>query len=226
MFAQTRSHEVNLISLIPTAPLATPPALSETIEQAQQRQAEADRWARIKLLALDVDGVLTDGSLTFDEDGRLLQTFNVRDGFGLVAARRSGIEVAWISGRPSKVAEQRFAELELHHCILACADKAVALRELLKQRGFTPDECCFVGDDYPDLPAYAVAGVSVAVADAHPDVLARADWTTKAAGGRGAVREVVEKILEAKGLMQKLLDRFTLIDAADEDKAPAENFQR
>jgi 3-deoxy-D-manno-octulosonate 8-phosphate phosphatase KdsC-like HAD superfamily phosphatase len=81
------------------------------------------QWASIKLLALDVDGVLTDGGLTFDENGSLLQTFNVRDGFALVAARRAGLKIAWISGRASRVAEHRFKELDLHHCILACADK-------------------------------------------------------------------------------------------------------
>lgn len=193
-----------------------------TIEQALQKQAEIDRWARIKLLALDVDGVLTDGSLTFDEDGRLLQTFNVRDGFGLVAARRSGLEVAWISGRASLVAERRFAELELHHCLLACADKAAALRDLQRERGFTPEECCFVGDDYPDLPAFTAVGLSVAVADGHPDVLERADYVTEAAGGRGAVREVVEKILDAQGKWAAMLDRFTRIEEA----RTSENFQR
>jgi hypothetical protein len=88
------------------------------------------QWASIKLLALDVDGVLTDGGLTFDENGSLLQTFNVRDGFALVAARRAGLKIAWISGRASRVAEHRFKELDLHHCILACDDKAVAMREL------------------------------------------------------------------------------------------------
>lgn len=207
--------------MIPGA-AAMPLAADTTIEQALLRQAETDRWAKIKLLALDVDGVLTDGGLTFDEDGRLLQTFNVRDGFGLVAARRSGLEVAWISGRASLVAERRFAELELHHCLLACADKAVALRDLQRERGFTPAECCFVGDDYPDLPAFTAVGLSVAVADAHPDVIERADYVTKAAGGRGAVREVVEKILEAQGHWAALLDSFTRIDEA----RTSENYQR
>ena len=199
-----------------------PLAADTTIEQALEVQKERDRWARIRLLALDVDGVLTDGGLCFDEDGRLLQTFNVRDGFGLVAARRSGLEVAWISGRASKVAERRFAELEMHHCILACADKAAALRQLQSERGFAPEECCFVGDDYPDLPAFASVGLAVAVADAHPDVIARAGYVTKAAGGRGAVREVVEKILDAQGHWSALLDKFTRVEEA----VTSENFQR
>jgi 3-deoxy-D-manno-octulosonate 8-phosphate phosphatase (KDO 8-P phosphatase) len=147
----------------------------------------------------------------------------VRDGFGLVAARRSGLIVAWISGRASLVAEKRFAELDLHHCILACADKAAAVRELQKQYGFTPEECCFVGDDFPDLPAFAVSGLKVAVADAEPEILARADYVTKAAGGKGAVREVIEKILDAQGKWQGLLSRFTMVDGAE---ASIENLQR
>ena len=167
-----------------------------------------ERWAKVKLLALDVDGVLTEGTVCFDEDGRLLQTFNVRDGFALVAARRAGITIAWISGRASLVAEKRFAELQLHHCILACADKALAMRELQDQLGLSPDECCFVGDDLPDLPAFSRCNVRVAVFDAVPEVLTRANYVTRARGGRGAVREVVEKILTARGDWQTLVARF------------------
>jgi len=197
--------------------------LDWTIDEALASNAETERWAKIKLLALDVDGVLTDGSLTFDENGRLLQTFNVRDGFGLVAARRTGLIVAWISGRASAVAQKRFEELDLHHCILACADKAAAMRELQNQYGFAPDECCFVGDDLPDLPGFAASGLKIAVADAMSEVIGRADWVTQAAGGRGAVREVIEKILDAQGKWPALLDSFTRADAA---LGSMENLQR
>lgn len=186
-------------------------------------QDKAARWAKIKLICLDVDGVLTDGGLTFDEDGRLLQTFNVRDGFGLVAARRSGLSVAWISGRPSKVAERRFKELDLQHCILACADKAAAIRGLQRQHNIRPEECCFVGDDLPDLPAFTVVGLKIAVADAVTEVKERADYVTEANGGRGAVREVVEIILAAQGKWMALLDQFTQID---ETEKAVENLQR
>lgn len=174
-----------------------------------------ERWSKIKLLALDVDGVLTEGSLTFDENGQLLQTFNVRDGFALVAARRAGITVAWISGRASLVAEKRFAELQLHHCVLACADKALAMRELQTQHDLHPDECCFVGDDLPDLPAFSRCGVRVAVFDAVPEVLSRANYVTRARGGRGAVREVVERILTARGDWQELVQRFAIADESE-----------
>src|SRR5688500_19825392 len=93
-------------------------------QAAARRDVPQARWADIKLLACDVDGVLTDGSLTFDESGSLLQTFFVRDGFGLVAARRAGLIIAWISGRESAVAQKRFEELNLNHCVLGCDDKA------------------------------------------------------------------------------------------------------
>lgn len=182
-----------------------------------------ERWKRIKLLALDVDGTLTDGSLTFDENGALLQTFHVRDGFALVAARRAGLKIAWISGRASRVAEKRFAELGLHHCILACADKAQAMRDLQAQHEFSPEECCFVGDDLPDLPAFGVCGLNVAVADSVREVLQRADWVTQERGGRGAVREVIEQILRAQGHWDKLVEQFV---EQFVQETPIENLQK
>ena len=181
------------------------------------------QWASIKLVAFDVDGTLTDGSLTFDGEGRLYQTFNVRDGFALVAARRAGLIVAWISGRASPVAERRFEELGLQDCILACADKAAAMRELQQKYKFTPEQCCFVGDDFPDLPAFASCGLNVAVADAVPEVLSRAHYVTRIRGGRGAAREVIENILAAQGHWDVLLDRFTQIDWSQHE---SENLQR
>jgi 3-deoxy-D-manno-octulosonate 8-phosphate phosphatase (KDO 8-P phosphatase) len=180
-----------------------------------------ERWAAIRLLGCDVDGVLTDGGLTFDEEGRLLQTFNVRDGFGLVVARRVGIKIAWISGRPSKVAQKRFEELRLDHCILACADKAAAFRQLQEDYGFQREECCFIGDDFPDLPAFAVAGLKVAVADAEPPVIARADYVTRARGGRGAVREIIDLMLAARGHLDELIAQF---DSATQNTP--HNYQR
>jgi 3-deoxy-D-manno-octulosonate 8-phosphate phosphatase (KDO 8-P phosphatase) len=166
-------------------------------------------WARVKLLGFDVDGTLTDGSLTFDGEGRLYQTFNVRDGFGQVAARRAGLLVAWISGRPSPVAQRRFEELGGHHCILACADKSVAVAEIQREHGLSPNECLFLGDDLPDLPAWAGCGLRVAVADADPILLERADYVTRARGGRGAAREVIELVLAAQGHWDTLLESFT-----------------
>lgn len=178
-----------------------------------------ERWAKIKLLAIDVDGTLTDGSLCFDENGALLQTFHARDGFALVAARKAGIIIAWISGRASKVAQKRFEELQLHHCLLKCADKAVAMRDLQVEHGFSRDECCFIGDDLPDLPAFRECGINVAVADSVIEVLQRADWITRERGGRGAVREVVEQILNARGEWTKLVESFV-------EETQTENLQK
>ena len=178
-------------------------------------EVSAERWAGVQLLACDVDGVLTDGSLAFDEAGHLIQTFNARDGFGLVAARRAGIKVAWVSGRASKVAQKRFDELGLDHCLLACADKAKALRDLQAQLNIEPAACCFIGDDVPDLSAFSVCGLNVAVADAEPIVISRADYVTRARGGRGAVREIIDKMLTASGYFDAMIDMFERPDKPD-----------
>jgi 3-deoxy-D-manno-octulosonate 8-phosphate phosphatase (KDO 8-P phosphatase) len=182
---------------------------------------DASRWAGINLLCCDVDGVLTDGSLSFDESGSLIQTFYVRDGFALVAARRAGIKVAWISGRPSKVAQHRFEELGLDHCLLGCDDKAAAILELQEQHGFSPDQCCFIGDDIPDLSAFTVCGLRVAVADAEPILASRADYITRAKGGRGAVREIIDLMLRARGTWDSMIDMFE-----NPDRNPPENLQK
>lgn len=192
----------------PSSPSASaPPWLS-----GSRREIAPARWAGIQLLACDVDGVLTDGSLTFDENGQLLQTFYVRDGFALVAARRAGIKIAWVSGRPSKVAQKRFEELGLDYCLLACEDKAAALLDLQSKLNISPDACCFIGDDIPDLSAYAVCGLRVAVADAEPVVISRADYITRARGGRGAVREIIDLMLSARGYWDLMLDMFEHAD--------------
>ncbi|RYG57779.1 hypothetical protein EON80_27870, partial [bacterium] len=159
--------------------------LSSFSARTERAEVTPARWAGVQLLACDVDGVLTDGSLSFDSNGELIQTFYVRDGFGLVAARRAGIKIAWVSGRPSKVAQHRFDELGLDFCLLACDDKALALTELQAQLGIGPEACCFIGDDVPDLSAFTVCGLKVAVADAEPVVVSRADYITRARGGRG-----------------------------------------
>ena len=184
-----------------TPPFSFSP-LSERVE------VSPERWAGVQLLACDVDGVLTDGSLSFDSRGELIQTFYVRDGFGLVAARRAGIKIAWISGRPSKVAQHRFNELGLDFCLLACDDKATALLDLQKQLNIGPGACCFIGDDVPDLSAFTVCGLKVAVADAEPVVASRADYITRARGGRGAVREIIDLMLSARGYWDMMLDMF------------------
>lgn len=190
---------------------SSPESLSSNVPswtRPTRPEVSLERWAGVQLLACDVDGVLTDGSLAFDESGRLIQTFYVRDGFGLVAARRAGIKIAWISGRPSKVAQKRFDELGLDYCLLACDDKARALRQLQARLNIVPAACCFIGDDVPDLSAFSVCGLKVAVADAEPVVIARADYVTRARGGRGAVREIIDHMLTARGYWDSMIDMF------------------
>ena len=186
------------------------------------------RWAGVKLLCCDVDGVLTDGSLTFDEQGKLLQTFFVRDGFALVAARRAGVLIAWVSGRASEVAQKRFLELGLNPelCILDCDDKAAAIRNLQKRFDLKPEQCCFIGDDIPDLAAYSVCGLKVAVADAAGVLASRADYVTRARGGRGAVREVIDHILQGQGYWDLMLDMFANADAGTIDREVSDQLQK
>jgi len=169
--------------------------------------------------------VLTDGGLTFDENGKLLQTFFVRDGFGLVAARRAGLKVAWVSGRASEVANKRFLELGLDPalCILNCDDKSAALEKLQKEHGLTAEQCCFIGDDIPDLAAFAKCGLNVAVADAVPMVAQRAHYVTRARGGHGAVREVADLILYAQGYWDKMLAMFA---NAEVNREASDDMQR
>jgi 3-deoxy-D-manno-octulosonate 8-phosphate phosphatase (KDO 8-P phosphatase) len=153
----------------------------------------------LRLLVLDVDGVLTDGRLWFGPDGEELKVFHVRDGFGIKAVQRAGLEVGVISGRRSAAVERRCAELGVRHLRQGCEDKVAALRELLALTGIAPEHAVAIGDDSPDLPVLAIVGLPVAVADAHPDVRAAARYVTQLPGGHGAVREVCDLLVEAAG---------------------------
>ena len=159
-----------------------------------------DRAAGIRLLALDADGVLTDGRIFIaDASGSEWTTgFSVRDGYGVRAAIRAGIEVAVISGRDSYGLRLRLSELGIRHTSLRCRDKQAALAKLLGELALKPEQAAFVGDDVVDLPAMRLAGLAVAVADAHTEVRDEADWVTSLPGGRGAVREVCDFLLSAQ----------------------------
>lgn len=154
--------------------------------------------ARIKLLALDVDGVLTDGRLYFAEDGGELKTFDTQDGHGIKMLQQSGVICAIITGRTTKLVERRARNLGIAHLLQGREDKLVALKELIAQLGVTLDQVAYVGDDWPDLPAILAAGFGVSVANAHRDLLMRADYVTALPGGRGAVREVCDLLLKAQ----------------------------
>ena len=203
-------------------------AASQLSNQSARGEISEARWAGVKLLCCDVDGVLTDGSLTFDEQGKLLQTFFVRDGFALVAGRRAGLLIAWVSGRASEVAQKRFLELGLNPelCILDCDDKAAAILDLQKRFDLKPENCCFIGDDIPDLAAYSVCDLKVAVADAAGVLASRADYVTRARGGRGAVREVIDHILQAQGYWDLMLDMFANADAGTVDRQASDELQK
>jgi 3-deoxy-D-manno-octulosonate 8-phosphate phosphatase (KDO 8-P phosphatase) len=161
------------------------------------RPARVEVPRGLRLLVLDVDGVLTDGRLYFGADGEHLKVFHVRDGHGIKAAMRAGIEVGVISGRRSAAVEQRCRELGIRHVRQGIDDKAAALHELLATLGHTPAQAACVGDDTPDLAVMALVALPIAVADAHPDVLAAARYVTRAPGGHGAVREVCDLLVEA-----------------------------
>ena len=153
---------------------------------------------RVRLLVLDVDGGLTDGRLFYGPKGELLKAFHVRDGHGIKQVAAAGITVAIISGRKSAAVARRARELGIRHVMQGTSDKLAALRKLAKAREFALEDCACVGDDTPDAPILAAAGLGVAVADAHQDALDAADLVTAHRGGRGAVREVCDWLIAAR----------------------------
>jgi 3-deoxy-D-manno-octulosonate 8-phosphate phosphatase (KDO 8-P phosphatase) len=157
------------------------------------------RAQAIRLLILDVDGVLTDGSLFFDARGQSLKVFHVRDGHGIKMAQRAGLEVAFVSGRRSDAAYHRAKELGISRFFEGVRDKVAVMAELMAALDIQPAQVAVVGDDLVDLPVMARAGLTVAVADAVPEVLAAAHWVTPLPGGKGAVRQVCDLLLKARG---------------------------
>jgi 3-deoxy-D-manno-octulosonate 8-phosphate phosphatase (KDO 8-P phosphatase) len=158
----------------------------------------AKTWASIRLFAMDVDGVLTDGTVRISSDGSEAKNFSILDGMGLVRLRQAGVAVAWISGRASGATTARATELKIPHVIQGRTDKLAALQELAAQLGLTAAQCVYMGDDDIDAPAITWAGIGVAPADAMPVALAAAALVPSRPAGRGAVREVCELILAAQ----------------------------
>jgi 3-deoxy-D-manno-octulosonate 8-phosphate phosphatase (KDO 8-P phosphatase) len=163
------------------------------------------RASRVRLLILDVDGVLTDGSLYFGPRDELFKVFHVRDGHGIKMAQRSGVEVAFLSGRRSDPAFLRAKELGVNRFYEGLRDKVAVLEELCRALDLTPEEVAAVGDELVDLPLFHRVGLAVAVADAVPEVKAAAHWVTVNPGGQGAVREVTDLILKARDAWEELL---------------------
>ena len=154
----------------------------------------------IRLLLLDVDGVLTDGRLIYGPSGETTKVFNVRDGHALVVAREVGLEVAIVSGRSSAAVKRRMSELGVRDVHQGVRDKAALLQQLCARRGLGPDAVAFMGDDLPDLPLMRRVGLALAPADAVPPVRREAQWISRRRGGDGAVREAIEWLLGARGV--------------------------
>ncbi len=152
------------------------------------------------LLALDVDGVLTDGRLWLSDDGMESKAFDTQDGFGIRQLLRAGLEVAVISGRQSNAVEKRMAELGVTHVILGCSDKVAAFESLINKLGIDATNTAYVGDDVPDIPLLRRVGFAIAVANAVAEVKTECALTTTASGGRGAVREICDLILASRKL--------------------------
>ncbi|RMF87128.1 MAG: phenylphosphate carboxylase subunit delta, partial [Nitrospirae bacterium] len=157
---------------------------------------------------LDVDGVLTDGRIVYDSAGAEAKAFHVRDGQRIKLAIRHGLAFGIITGRSSEVVRRRAAELGIAHVHQGAKRKLPVLEALLGETGLDPEAVAYVGDDIVDLPVMRRVGWAVAVADAPEAVRAHAHWVTRSPGGRGAVAEVVERILEAKGLWQEILEEY------------------
>jgi 3-deoxy-D-manno-octulosonate 8-phosphate phosphatase (KDO 8-P phosphatase) len=165
-----------------------------------------ERAERIRMLVLDVDGVLTDGRLYFDSQGNEMKAFNSRDGLGIKSLQSNGTTIAIITGRQSDIVSQRAAQLGIRHVYQGRDDKLNAFNELLSDTGMEEQNICYAGDDWIDIPVLDRAGLAVTVADADDIVKNRVHWVTRRNGGHGAVREICDLILAARGLDQKVLD--------------------
>jgi 3-deoxy-D-manno-octulosonate 8-phosphate phosphatase (KDO 8-P phosphatase) len=167
--------------------------------------AHMERAARVKVMIFDVDGILTDGSLTYGPDGEITKTFNVLDGLGIQLLQKTGVITAIISARKSPIVLARARDLGINHVWQGHQDKRVAFAELLEQTGVTAEQCGYIGDDVIDLPLLTKVGFAVTVPTGHPEVQHRAHYVTKAGGGRGAVREVCDMVMRAQGKYEEAL---------------------
>lgn len=167
-----------------------------------------DRASRVRLLAMDVDGVLTDGSIYMAASGDELKAFNILDGQGLKMLRREGVLTAFITGRDSPLTAARANNLSIDYLYQGREDKATALRELSDATGIPLADMAYMGDDLPDLAAIELAGLGITVPNGCATVREAADWCTVTAGGAGAVREICEQLLQARGLLQAAIEGY------------------
>ena len=181
---------------------------SQTSTSDKQQAISKARLANIQLLVLDVDGVLTDGTITVNGDGSESKSFNTLDGHGIRMWQRAGLKVAFLSGRHSEPTKHRAEQLQINHCLQNCFNKLTALKQLIEQSDIPAEKVAYIGDDLPDLPAMRYVGFGVAVANAVDEVKQYADYITTCAGGNGAVREAIEYILKNSGKWQELMEKY------------------
>jgi len=164
--------------------------------------------AEIEMLVMDVDGVLTDGTLIINADGTESKSFNSMDGHGIRMWQRADLKVALISGRASEPTQRRAEQLQIEYVFQDCHHKLPVFKELLEKVGLSPEKVAYIGDDLTDLPTIRYAGFGIAVANAVDEVKQYADYVTARSGGSGAVREVIEYILKKTGKWQQLTKKY------------------
>lgn len=179
---------------------------NETAVQISEKVLE--KASKIQALVLDVDGILSDGFVTLTNTGDELKSFDIRDGLGMKLVQKAGIKVVIITGRKSEIVNKRMTELGVDLLIQGREDKGIALQEACEQLEIWSDYCLYMGDDWPDLSAFALAGMKVTVPNGHIELKKRADLVTQAMGGRGAVREVCDLLLQAQDRYDALLAEF------------------
>ncbi len=167
-----------------------------------------EKLKKIKMLLLDVDGVMTDGRITMDSDGREMKNFNVRDGHGLVMIQRHGLQVAILTGRTSAVVDHRARDLKITEVYQGALNKKEIFQQILQKNNLKPDAIAYLGDDIVDIPVLKMVGFSAAVADALELVKKTVDYVTSNRGGHGAVREVCEMLLIAQGFWPEVAARY------------------
>ncbi len=168
----------------------------------------SEKIKKIKLLLLDVDGILTDGSIIIGESNQELKIFNIKDGLGIKLAQTAGIEIGIITGRTSEAVKKRADELDIQILYQGQPDKLKTYEQIKKDLGLTDDQIAYMGDDLNDLKLFQKVGLSIATEDSRDEVKAEADYITKTPGGKGAVREVIELILKSQGKWQGLIQKY------------------
>lgn len=167
-----------------------------------------DKAKKIKLVILDVDGVLTDGTLYFHNVEEVVVGFNIQDGLGIQLLQKVGIQVAIITGRTSNAVLRRASQLNIQHVYTGCANKYAAYTELKEKLGIIDEVIAYAGDDWIDIPVMRHVGLKITVPNAVAEVKALADWQTPRAGGQGAVRDICDLLLKAQGQFDNLLQTY------------------